>query len=301
MAMKKVIGIDLGGTSIYGGLIDESGEILKRSIRDSKAQEGREKVLNRLSQVIEELIEGEKVEAIGIGSPGFINTEDGRVLSVGGNIQGWAYTHIREELKNRFKDIPIFVENDANAAAICESWLGAAKGLDSFIMITLGTGVGGAIYSEKSGIWHGENYQGAELGHVILYPNGRRCNCGQKGCAEQYISGNAIEKIYYVMAGESLRGKEIFKNSQKDEYAKKVVEKYTEDLGTYLISIKNMFDPEGIIIGGGVINSKQYWWDNTVKYYKKNCNNPEGTVILPAKHLNDSGMIGAAKLAFDNI
>ncbi|NLV76689.1 MAG: ROK family protein [Tissierellia bacterium] len=299
--MKKVIGIDLGGTSIHGGLIDESGKILKRSMKDSRAQEGREKVLDRISQVVEELIKGEKIEAIGIGSPGFINTEEGRVLSIGGNIEGWAHTHIREELKNRFKDIPIFVENDANAAAICESWLGAAKGLDSFIMLTLGTGVGGGIYSKESGIWHGKNYQGAELGHAILYPSGRQCNCGQKGCVEQYISGNAIEKTYYDMTGKNLKGKDIFKISQEDEYAKMAVEKYTEDLGTYLISIKNIFDPEGIIIGGGVINSKQYWWDNTVKYYNENCNNPEGTVILPAEYLNDSGMIGAAKVAFNNI
>ncbi len=299
--MKKVIGIDLGGTSISGGLIDEKGNILKRSMKDSQAQEGREKVLDRIFQVIEELIGGEKVEAIGIGSPGFIDVNEGKVLSIGGNIKDWAYTDIRGELRKRFKDIPIFVENDANVAAVCEAWLGAARGLHSFIMLTLGTGVGGGIYSEESGIWYGKNYQGAELGHVILYPNGKQCNCGQKGCVEQYVSGNAIEKTYYEITGRKLKGKDIFKKSEKDEYAKKVVKKYIEDLGTYLVSIKNIFDPEAIVIGGGVINSKEYWWDDMVKYYEQNCNNPEGTTILSAKYLNDSGMIGAAKIAFDNI
>jgi glucokinase len=299
--MKKAIGIDLGGTSIYGGIIDENGKVLKRASRDSQAHQGRQAVLNRISEVIEELMEGEKVDAIGLGSPGFIDVKEGKVLSIGGNIEGWAYTKIREELSKEFKDIPIFVENDANVAAICEEWLGAAKGLHSFIMLTLGTGVGGGIYSQKSGIWYGKNYQGAELGHVILYPNGRQCNCGQRGCVEQYVSGNAIEKTYYDMTGKRLKGKDIFKNSQEDEKAKEAVEKYAKDLGMYLISIKNIFDPEGIILGGGVINSREYWWDEMVKYYNENCNNPDGVVILPAKYLNDSGMIGAAKVAFDNI
>ncbi|MBS4535516.1 ROK family protein [Clostridium sp. D2Q-14] len=299
--MKKVIGIDLGGTKIYGGVIDENGKILKIAKRDSKAQEGRAVVLNGIYEVIEELMEGEQVYAIGLGSPGAIDVKEGKVLYIGGNIKDWPYTNIREELSKKFNDIPIFVENDANVAAICEEWVGAAKELDSFVMLTLGTGVGGGIYSKKSGMWYGKNYQGAELGHVILYPNGRVCNCGQKGCVEQYVSGNGIEKTYYEITGDMMKGKDIFKNIQEDENAKKAVEKYIEDLGMYLINIKNIFDPEGIVIGGGVINSMKYWWDKVIKYYEENCNNAGEIKIIPAEYLNDSGMIGAAKVAFDNL
>ena len=115
------------------------------------------------------------------------------------------------------------------------------------------------------------------------------------------MSPAMLLKTYYDMTGKRLKGKDIFKNSQEDEKAKEAVEKYAKDLGMYLISIKNIFDPEGIILGGGVINSREYWWDEMVKYYNENCNNPDGVVILPAKYLNDSGMIGAAKVAFDNI
>lgn len=299
--MKKVIGIDLGGTSIHGGIIDEKGSVLKRASIESGGQEGRETVLKRLKKIIEELMEGENIQAIGLGSPGYINVEEGKVLSIGGNINGWAYTNIREELANNFKKLPIFVENDANLAIICEEWLGAAKGLETSVMITLGTGVGGAIYSKKTGVWYGKNYQGGEIGHGILYPNGRKCGCGQKGCVEQYISGSAVENIYYELTGRKIKGKYIFENSQSDDICKQIVEEFINDLGLCLINIKNIFDPEGIIIGGGVINSRKYWWEEAISYYNENCNSPEGTQILPAKFLNDAGMIGAAKIALDNI
>ncbi len=298
--MRKAIGIDLGGTEICGGVVDERGRILRISRRDTEAEKGREVVLENISKVIEELMKINRVDAIGIGSPGTIDVEKGRVLSIGGNISGWAFTNVREELSKKF-DLPIFVENDANVAAICEGWIGAGKGLDSFVMITLGTGVGGGIYSAESGIWHGKHYQGAELGHVILYPGGRNCKCGQRGCVEQYISGNSIERSYYEMTGKQLKAKDIFKGEKEDKYAGEIVDRFIEGLGTFLITIKNLLDPEGIIIGGGVINSKGYWWNKVIEYYNENCNNPAGTKILSAEYLNDAGMIGAAKVALDGV
>jgi glucokinase len=299
--LKKVIGIDLGGTSIYGGLINENGEVLKRAERDTEAQKGRKEVLKRIGEVINELMVGETIEGIGLGSPGFIDAEQGKVLFLGGNITEWTGLNLKEELSKEFSGIPIFIENDANVAAICEGWTGGAKGLNNFVMITLGTGVGGAIYTKKEGIWHGFNYQGGELGHSILYPNGRLCGCGQKGCVEQYISGNAVEKSYFEMAKKKKRGKEIFKNSLEDDICKEVVDNFAKDMAICLVSIRNIFDPQGVVIGGGVINSKEYWWDKMVAYYKDYCNNPDGMDILPAVYLNDAGMIGAAKVAFDRV
>lgn len=298
--MKKVIGIDLGGTVINGGIINEKGKILKRISKDTGVEGGREIVLGKIKEIIRELIQGNKVEGIGIGSPGFIDTKKGSVLSIGGNIEGWANTKIKEELSKEFGDLHIFVENDANVAAVCEEWLGAAKGFDSFIMLTLGTGVGGAIYSKKEGIWHGDNCQGAEFGHAILYPNGKQCKCGQKGCVEQYISGTAVEKTYMDLMSIQLKGKDIFAKSKIDEGCKKVVDLFIKDLGSFLISIKNIFDTEGVVIGGGIINSQEYWWNEVVEYYEENCNG-KGMKILPAEFLNNAGMIGAAKIVFDKI
>lgn len=297
--MKKVIGIDLGGTKINAGVIDENGEIIKRTHRDTSSASGREDVLNRISETIEELW-SEDILGIGIGSPGFIDSKEGRVLKIGGNIEDWANTNIRKELNKRFPNISVFVENDANVAALCEDWIGGAKDLKSFIMITLGTGVGGAIYLEKEGLLKGEGYQAAELGHSILYPFGEQCNCGQKGCVEEYISGPAIERIYREKSGKTKNGEDIF-NDGSDIIAKEVVEQFTRNLAVFLVSLKNIFDPEGVIIGGGIINSKDYWWDDAIKYYKDFSNDPESMDILPAIYLNDAGMIGAGKAVFDNL
>lgn len=298
--MKKVIGIDLGGTKINGGVVGETGDILKK-ITIETGEGGKDAVLDGLRYLIKELQKGETIEGIGLGSPGFINTKDGRVLSVGGNIKGWAGTNIREELSKDFPSIPIVVENDANVAAICEQWLGAGKDLESFVMITLGTGVGGGIWTRDSGIWNGNYFQGAELGHSILYPNGKSCNCGQRGCVEKYISGSGIEASYFEKTNQQRKGSDIFQNSLQDPICKKVVDEFTEDLSVFLITIKNIFDPEGIIIGGGVINSKDYWWELAIEKFMANCNDPSDIKIVPTKFLNDSGLIGAGKLAFDYI
>ncbi|MFY9285546.1 MAG: ROK family protein [Tissierellaceae bacterium] len=298
--MKKAIGIDLGGTSILGGLIDEDGMIIKRAETESRTAKGRKEVLKRISEIINALME-DGVIGITIGSPGFIDTKEGRVLKVGGNIKDWAGTPIKEELQKEFNDLPIFVENDANIAALCEHWKGAARDYDSFLMLTLGSGVGGAIYIENHGLLYGHSYQGAELGHLILYPNGRQCTCGQKGCVEQYVSGKAIEKMYEELTSISKSGKEIFNNIHVDEIAKGLIREFSRNLGIYLTSLKNAFDPEGIVIGGGVINSRNIWWDDMIDSYKEHVNDSEGMDIVPAHYLNDAGMIGAGKLVFDRL
>lgn len=297
--MRKSIGIDLGGTKILGGVIDEEGNILKRYELPTGGDLGKIEVLNRIEEVIR-ILKSEEIIGIGIGSPGFIDTDKGKVLEVGGNIKDWAYTDIKGEIGKRLEGFPIFVGNDANTAALCEQWLGPGKDFKSFIMITLGTGVGGAIYTEKEGIWIGNNYQAGELGHMILYPNGRLCTCGQKGCAERYISGKALEISYEEVMGIKLKGKEIFKR-QEEKKTCLLIDQYCKNLGIYLTSLKNIFDPEAIIIGGGVINSKEYWWEKMMDYYKISSNSPNSLKIVPAEYLNDAGMIGAGKIVFEGL
>lgn len=298
--MKKAIGIDLGGTSINGGLIDEEGNILKRVEKDTPTANDRYEVLRRISEVIDILIEDEVI-GIGVGSPGFIDSNEGKVLKVGGNIKDWAGTNIKEELRVNFPSIPVFVENDANLAAICEHWKGAARKYDSFIMLTLGSGLGGAIYIENHGLIKGHRYRGGELGHAIFIPNGRLCSCGQKGCVEQYVSGNAVENIYQEKSGIKKRGKKIFESLNEDKIAYEIIQEFTYNLGIYISTLKNIFDPQGIVIGGGVINSKEYWWDYMIESYENYCNDSEYMDIVPAEYSNDAGMIGAGKIVFDRI
>ena len=296
--MRKVIGIDVGGTSIAGSIINERGQILKtRELKTSKSGSSF-KVINGIKDIIDELYVKDEICGIGIGAPGFIDTNNGRVLSVGGNIEGWAGTNLKDEINNYY-NLPIKIENDANAATICEAWLGAGKNMKSFIMLTIGTGLGGGIFIQGQGIWKGEHFQAAEFGHSLLYPGGIQCNCGQKGCSERYISGSAIENHFLEISGKNLTGIEIFDLYESNHNAKVVIDNFARNLGYLIISLKNLFDPEGIVIGGGIINSKSYWWDNMITSYKDGVNDPANLIILPAEHLNDAGMIGAAKAVLD--
>ncbi|MGF7057835.1 ROK family protein [Brassicibacter mesophilus] len=295
--MKKAIGIDIGGTKINIGVIDEEGIIIDRIRLDTERNKGRDHILNKLKKAIGELTAKFHIDAVGIGTPGFINVDTGTVTFSGETIANWGGTNIKEEIENVFS-IPVIVDNDANVAAIGEGWLGSAKDFNSFIMITLGTGVGGAFYTEKSGIIRGQNWQAGELGHMILYPNGIKCNCGQNGCAEQYLSGTAIERLYKEKYKESLIGKEIFEKAHNgDEKCKSIVNDFINNFAIYLVSLKNLFDPEVVVIGGGVIGSKEYWLDSVEEQFRKRLNSKTYFSIIPANLSNDAGMYGAAKLA----
>lgn len=296
--MGQVIAIDLGGTSVYGGLIDREGKILARAERSS-AGSAREEVLKRISQVIDDLMTDD-ILGIGLGSPGFIDSDKGRVLAVGGNIKGWAGTDIRGYLAERY-DLPIFLDNDANVAALGELWLGAARDMSSFIMLTLGTGVGGAIYYRQEGIISGHNFQGAELGHAILYPAGDPCPCGQSGCVERYVSGSSVERLYEERTSKKMKGKDIFPLSLTDKATEEFVDEFAYNMAICLVSFKNIFDPQAFVIGGGVINSREYWWQKMMDHYRKNSNDPDNIIVKPAEFLNDAGMIGAGKLVFDKL
>lgn len=296
--MDKVIGIDLGGTKINACLINEKGEIIQRSAVETEAKKGRDVVLNNIQKSIEALDYNDAL-AIGIGTPGFIDAKNG-IVTFSGNIEGWTGLNLKNAVEE-FVDIPVFVENDANIALLAEKWIGAGKNYKDIVMITLGTGVGGAIYNEKSGLLSGSNFQGAELGHIILHPGGDYCTCGQHGCVEAYCAGTAISKNYEKLTGKLLSGEKILKISSQDVDARKVLENYQSNLAYFLTSLRNIFDPEVIIIGGGVIHSKDIWWDGMIEKFNKTCNNTENIDVVAAKFLNDAGVIGAGKIAFERM
>ncbi|MCI5839971.1 MAG: ROK family protein [Peptoniphilaceae bacterium] len=294
--MEYVIGVDVGGTKINAALIDESGEIIEKVKITTDADKGREVVLSNIKKAIYKL-PYKNAKAIGIGTPGFIDSKNG-IVTFAGNIEGRTGLNLKKAVEE-FVDKEVFVENDANVALLCEKWVGSAKNYDSVVMITLGTGLGGAIYTKEGGLLSGAHFQGGELGHMILYPNGRKCTCGQNGCAEAYCAGSGITSSYFEKTGFTLSGEEIFNRADIDEKAKEVLEEYQFNLANYLSSLRNIFDPEAIIIGGGVINSKNIWWDGMIDQYYKVCNKPDAVSVIPATYLNDSGVIGAGKAAFD--
>lgn len=295
--MKKVIGIDLGGTKISGGLLDENGNILASAKVDTQAEEGRDVVIKNIVSVIKKL-PYDQAQAIGIGTPGFIDSENG-IVTFAGNIKGWTGLNLKEAIE-KYVDIPVFIENDANIALICEEWIGAGKEYDDIVMITLGTGLGGAVYSQGK-LLRGSNFQGAELGHMLLYPGGNSCTCGQNGCAEAYCAGSAIANGYERLTGTRKTSEEVLSLVDSDKDAKKVLDDYKMNLAYLLTSLRNIFDPQAIIIGGGVINARNLWWDGMIENFKKVCHKSETVDILPAKCLNDAGMIGAGKISLERV
>ena len=285
--MTKTIGLDIGGTKIQGAVIDEKGEILKTYRLETCAREGKDKVFDNISKIID-FLQTDDIKAVGVGTLGFIN------------IDGWTGLNLKKEIEKR-SSLPVFIENDANIALVCEKWLGSGKGFNDIVMITIGTGLGGAVYNKKMGLLSGSNFQGAELGHLILHPNGEYCTCGQSGCAESYCSGTAIVRHYEELTRNKLEGQEIFELVKTDDNAKKVIDRFTSDLAWFLTSLRNIFDPELIIIGGGVINSKDYWWKEVLEKFDNYCHLSEKIKINPAKYLNDAGVIGAGRIAMERL
>ena len=296
--MTKTIGLDIGGTKIQGAVIDEKGQILKTYRLETCAREGKDKVLDNISKIID-FLKTDDIKAVGVGTPGFIDSENG-IVTFAGNIDGWTGLNLKKEIEKR-SSLPVFIENDANIALVCEKWLGSGKGFNDIVMITIGTGLGGAVYNKKMGLLSGSNFQGAELGHLILHPNGEYCTCGQSGCAESYCSGTAIVRHYEELTRNKLEGQEIFELVKTDDNAKKVIDRFTSDLAWFLTSLRNIFDPELIIIGGGVINSKDYWWKEVLEKFDNYCHLSEKIEIKPAKYLNDAGVIGAGRIAMERL
>lgn len=296
--MTKTIGLDIGGTKIQGAVIDEKGEILKTYRLETCAREGKDKVLDNISKIID-FLKTDDIKAVGVGTPGFIDSENG-IVTFAGNIDGWTGLNLKKEIEKR-SSLPVFIENDANIALVCEKWLGSGKGFNDIVMITIGTGLGGSVYNEKMGLLSGSNFQGAELGHLILHPNGEYCTCGQSGCAESYCSGTAIVRHYEELTRNKLEGQEIFELVKTDDNARKVIDRFTSDLAWFLTSLRNIFDPELIIIGGGVINSKDYWWKEVLEKFDNYCHLSEKIEIKPAKYLNDAGVIGAGRIAMERL
>lgn len=296
--MKYCIGIDLGGTKINAALIDENYNIVKKVVE--KTSKEKEKVLETIKSEIEILKDGVKIEGIGIGSPGTIDVNSGKVTAIGGNVSNWSGTDIFGFLNKSFPNVRIKVENDANCAGLCEYLKGSAKGYESAVILTIGTGMGGCFVFQNE-IYHGNNFRATELGHGILYPGGRLCTCGQRGCNERYASGTGIENNFREYSVMDLSAEEVFEIAETNQNAKKAIQKFTYDLSNVLINVKNFFDPAIIVIGGGVINSSEIWWEDMLKFYKKNINAIDDMPIKKAKYKNDAGLIGAAGLILREI
>ncbi len=289
---RKIIAVDLGGTSIQGALVHTSGEVLQRKSMETPPL--RMAVLDGIASLICALSDNvDEVIGVGVGTPGTVDPERGIITSIGGNVTDWTHTPLRAELQKRGIKWPIWVDNDANMAAWSEYEQGAGKGAFSMLMLTLGTGLGGA-YVEAGELLCGAHGMAGELGHMILYPGGRLCACGQRGCVERYVSGTGLALTYQALAGEVRSSHWVMSHRDSNPYARRAVEQLVEDFSWYLVSLKNAFDPEVVVIGGGLADTYDVWGEQVQAMACDKLNVPSGLKLRKSVFGNDAGLVGAA-------
>ncbi len=305
------IGIDLGGTNIAIGIVDEDGKITVQGSTPTLSPRSYTEIVKGMVTLCEKLtaeagISMNDIEAVGIGTPGSVDYEKGSV-AYSNNLK-FNDAPLRDEFQ-KYYNIPVVLENDANSAAYGEY---IANGGDAgvFLAITLGTGVGGGIILDKK-IFRGANGAGGELGHFTLVHNGALCSCGKKGCWEAYASVTALinqtkvaiekhpESLMKSLAEENghVSGRTAFDAAKKgDPAAKEVVDKYIEYVADGLVSIVNIFQPDKIVVSGGISKEGDYLLDPVREYVKKYDYNKlfKRTEIETATLYNDAGIIGAA-------
>ncbi|MEC0127816.1 ROK family protein [Paenibacillus pabuli] len=297
--LRQVIGVDIGGTGIKGLVVNEAGMVLAEMARATETCHGRKGILGQLNELLSELLAGcSEVEAIGLASAGRVNVTTGEVVYATDNLPGWQGMPLTQWAAETF-GLPAAADNDANAALIGEAWLGAGRGKPSLVMLTLGTGVGGANMYEGR-LLRGAGWRGGDWGHSVLVPGGRPCNCGKQGCVEQYVSGSALQRIALEQTKSTYtHGCEIMAAAGRGEATALVIlEQYTADLALVIANISASMDPEWIILGGGVIHDHAIWWHRLT-----NKLHSEGLAdrIVAAELGNRAGCFGAARLALDRL
>ncbi len=306
------IGIDLGGTNIAVGLVNDKLEILAQSSRPTNAPRPYQAVVKDMAELCQEVaaqagFSMADIKGIGMGSPGAIDSINGKVL-LAYNLQ-WDEAPLVAELKSYFPNILVRLENDANAAAYGE-FMANGGTADSFLAVTLGTGVGGGIVLHKQ-IYRGANGIAGELGHFSLIYNGIPCACGRRGCWEAYASVTALIKqttaaiekhpdslmAKYAKENGKVSGRTSFDAAKAgDPVAQKVVDQYIEYVADGISSMINIFQPDMIVIGGGISREGDCLLTPIKQYVMKNIYGPDlcKTEIRTATLFNEAGIIGAA-------
>ena len=310
---KYYIGIDLGGTFIKGGIVDDLGNIVCSDKIPTESDSGDGKVASNIAKLSKTLMEklgmsASDVEGIGIGVPGMIDSENGNVIY--SNNLRWRNFPIAKTVKE-LTGIEVKIANDANVAVLGEVKFGAAKNKKNVIMLTLGTGVGGGIVCNGMLI-EGNRSVGAELGHSVIIKGGEECSCGRRGCLEAYASASALirdtkramnehpdTKMWEIGSIDNVNGKTAFDYASTDKYAKEIVDNYISNLATGIVNYGNIFRPEVVLLGGGVCAQG----DALLVPLQKKVNEeiyagdlgPE-VKILVATLENSAGILGAASL-----
>ena len=310
---KYYLGIDLGGTFIKGGIVDDEGNILLRDKVPTESEMGADVVVANIVTLCKSLMNKANLSAselggIGVGVPGTADSERGEVTYA--NNLGWKNFPISDQIFE-ILGLPVKIANDASVAALGEARFGCGKGYRHSVMITLGTGVGGGLLLDGK-LFEGNRSAGGELGHVVIVAGGEPCTCGRRGCLEAYASATALirdtkramekhpeSKLWEIGSLDAVTGKTAFDYLDKDESAREVVERYIEMLGVGIVNIANLIRPEIIILGGGVCHEGERLIRPLQEMLDREIHGGDigpAVKIVTAELGNDAGLLGAAAL-----
>ena len=309
------IGVDVGGTNLVAGLVDREGTILYKTGKPVD----RALTAEQLCDAIADLAllacrqggrEPEEIEAVGVGIPGLVDNKTGMVVQTAN--MPFRDTPFRTRFQARW-DVPVYLGNDANCAAIGEYWAGAAKGCSPAVVITLGTGIGGGMVVDGK-LFTGFANSGMEVGHMVIYPGGQPCGCGNRGCWEQYGSATALirmtreemercpDSLRWQLCGGDLsqvQGRTPFQGAaQGDPASGRILERYREGLSLGLINLVNLLQPQVICLGGGISNAEDALLLDPVREQVEQGAYDKNTPVRVVRAAlgNDAGVVGAALL-----
>jgi len=309
MEKKYVIGVDLGGTKIYTALVDLEGNIIKEKTVETLAHEGEKAVMGRIVDTIKYVIDGTDknlIKSIGIGSPGPLDVKNGIIIE-NSNLPFKNFAIVKT-IKETY-DLPTYLDNDANVATLGEFMFGAGKGSENMVFITASTGIGGgAVLNGK--LFRGATGNALEVGHMTVSTEGPRCGCGNLGCAEALGSGTAIGKrakeavlsnvVTSLKNYENVTAKEVFKEAANgDRVAKNILNTSLTYIGIAVANTITNFDPEKVVVGGGVVNGGDIVLDTIRNVVEERCMAAfvENCTIEKAILGGKAGVLGAAALA----
>jgi len=302
MTQKLAIGIDLGGTNLRCALVDENGKIIQSAKAKTPVAEGPEATSQKMNELIRSVLASsgsEQIVGVGIGSPGPLSRSKKMIFQTP-NLPGFDAFPLGvrvEELSGQ----KVFLDNDAKSAAFGEMYFGVAQKISNFILMTLGTGIGGGIFQNGQMIY-GKSDGACEIGHLTLYPEGNHCKCGNRGCFEQYCSATAIERRASLAKGKQVHAEELFTAYQNGErWALECCEQVAKDLAVASASLVNIFEPSMIVFGGGIFTEGG---GPLISLIKKEIigrcfkSSQEGLEIKSSSLAGNAGVLGAAAMVF---
>ena len=286
----RILCFDIGGTFIKYGLCDENFNLLEKDKIPTLAENGGQSIIERVIDIIEQY---DSIDRVAVSTAGQVDSENGIVVYSTDNIPYYTGMRVKSLIENK-TGIPTFVENDVNSAALGEAHFGAAKGVSDFICLTLGTGIGGAIFLNNK-LYKGSASSAGELGHMIIHSGGKQCTCGGEGCYECYASASALIKAVNKVSPVELNAFQIFEkeNIEKPEIRSEI-DKWIDEIIVGLVNIIYIFNPSMIVLGGGIMNEDYIIELIDRKIYTRLMDNFKNVNIVRPKLGNDAGMIGAA-------